>query len=753
MLRRSPMTSACALVVSLGLLGAGTATGASLSAAAVPVTGVVAGRTPVAAVEVETADPLTVRIEEMSPAVLTGGGAVTLSGTVTNASDETWTEINLAPFRSAFPITDTATLNAAAALPDDAYVGDRLTDVAAIHKIDELAPGASASFTTRIPRERLGSSPGVYWVGVHARGVTETQPRDVFTDGRARTFLPVADRATSRLPTAVVLPIRLPVEHTADGQVDGTGDWAALLAPDGELGAVLETARDLEGQPVTWLLDPAVPHAVARLAAGNPARTVEALPTEPSESPQPEDELAPDETTAPVMPTPGEEATANEEPATDALTEAATTWLDDFTDVMADAEVLSLPYGDIDVTTVAETRPQLVDDAWTRSEQVLEALGIDATPTIAPPDGQLSRGAVEAAAPDGLVLLAESGLVEDEGPSPTAGTLLGRRFAATSAGVAAGGPGPESPGTPVGVRQRVAAEAALRDVTGDPNPLVVTPPREWEMTDGAGPLLDLLSGPRFRLQGVTTLVRAAQGPTLGARSLVSPAADGRDAHVPATTVRSAVQWVRRAALLESVLTNPAGFDAQVRDVALTELSHHTRRHPEDAAARIEAGRDQVEDLLGAITISGPASATLSGDSGTIGTTLTNDLAVPVTVNVEVDPASEISVEVPNPVAIAPQSRRRMLLQTSASREGVQSLTLRLADERGRPLGGELSVQVRASQVGGLLWLIMGVGGVVLFGAIAVRWFRRGLSVRGKRLDAAPEPAPGPAAATGEAEQA
>lgn len=730
MLRRSVSTSACALVVSLGLLGAGAATGA--------VTGTVDDDAAAA-----TGDPLRVFIEEMQPSVVTGDRPVRIRGTVTNTSDETWTEINLAPFRSAFPITDSATLNAAAALADDAYVGDRLTDVEALAKVDSLAPGASASFTTTIPRARLGRSPGVYWVGVHASGVTESQPRDEFTDGRARTFLPVAERASAPLPTALVLPVRAPVHHTPDGRVDRTEDWAEMLSSGGLLEAALDVAETTSGRPVTWLVDPAVPHTVARLAAGNPAWTLEPVDSEPTASAEPADELAPDETTAPVLPSPEPGPRARGGNVPDFLVEAAQAWLERFTATMADAEVLALPYGDVDASAVAASRPALLAGAHVRSAQVLEALGVESTPVVTSPDGHLSRAAVETTPSEALVLLGENGLTDDEGPAPTTGTVLGHDFAATSAGIAAGGPGPESPGTPVAVRQRVVSEAVLRDLADDLSPLVVAPPEAWDAGTGAADLLEALDSPRFRLRSLPDLVRSTPGRTLGARSLVHTEAQ-RAAEVPADQVRAAAQWVARARLLESVLRDPAGFDAQVRDLAWPELSHHTRRRSAAALDRIRAGRAEVDALLSSITITGPLAATLSGETGTIGTTVTNGLGVPVTVNVEVDSSADLAVEVPNPIAIPPDSRRRLLLQTTAGREGVQSLTLRVADAEGRPLGGEATVQVRASEVGGLLWLIMGTGAVVLFGAIAVRLFRRGLARRatqGFEPTLAPEPDP------------
>lgn len=737
--RRSPLTPAYALVATLGVLAAGVAVGPAYAAPTPAATSAtLPGTTSTGAAAIAAAprldaseeDPLQLRIEQLTPTVLTRDQVVRISGTVTNASDETWTEINLAPFHSAFPITDAATLNAAAELPDDAYVGDRLTDDQALHKIDELAPGESATFTTRIPRGRLDGSPGVHWVGVHASGVTATQPRDSFSDGRARTFLPVAPANARPVPTALVLPIRATVRHTPEGRIDDTEAWATLLGPGGRLEGLLGVATEADG-PVTWLVDPAVPHAVSRLAAGNPARSLAALPSEPSESPQPEDEAPPNgPTSAPVVPAPAADDGALDEEA-QALAALARGWLEQFREVMADAQVLALPYGDVDVSAMAETDAATLAAAYARSAEVLDALGISSTPVVASPDGQLTRASVEDAPDDALVLLSEDGLTDDDGPLPTTGTILDHEFAVTSSGIAAGGPGPEDPGAPVAVRQRVVSEAVLRQVSGDRSPLVIAPPTQWDVPAGAAVLFSALDTPRFRLSDLRTLVRTTKQRTLGARSLVQTA-DAQESRVPSANVLAATRLVRRARLLESVLTNAAGFDVQVRDTAMTLLSHQTRRRPAVALEAMELATAEIDEMLGSITIAGPASATLSGESGTIGTTLSNGLDVPVTVNVEVDSSEDLVVDVPNPVAIPPDSRRRMLLPTSATREGVQSITLRVADDEGTSLGGEATIQVRASEVGRLLWLIMGGGAIALFGTIAVRLSRRGLSTRANR---------------------
>ena len=63
---------------------------------------------PVAAAE-EEGDPLVVHLDTISPE-LPRDGDVVITGTVTNASDETYTRVNLHAFSSASPILDSATL-------------------------------------------------------------------------------------------------------------------------------------------------------------------------------------------------------------------------------------------------------------------------------------------------------------------------------------------------------------------------------------------------------------------------------------------------------------------------------------------------------------------------------------------------------------------------------------------------------------------------------------------------------------------
>lgn len=680
------------------------------------------------------ADPLRLDLDRLTPTVVTEDtrGSIKLQGTITNVSDETWTAVNVAPFRSAYPITDPTGLAAAADSAVTDYVGDRLTSVTSITTIDSLAPGETARFSTSVPRSALGSTPGVYWIGVHARGQTETIPRDEFTDGRARTFIPVADDSAKALRSALVLPVRLSVRHEADGRLADLDEWAARLDEGGALDELVRAGTAADTSPISWLVDPAVLHAVAQLAQGNPGWDLAADPEQvshlpaasPSASASPDDEDE-DESDATEIPDASDDAAP--EDATAAL---AAQWLDDFTQVLKrpGADVHALPYGDVDVASLARSDGEDLRAAQTRGLEILTSLGVSATPAAAPVEGVMSASAVRELLPETLVLLDDRSVVTDaSAPVPGTGTVAGRRFVTTSVGASEGGPGPEDAGTALAVRQRVVSEAAVRALSGDRAALVVVPPEGWDASNGVAALTEVFSDRTLR---GTTLTAAAQasGTSLPSSALTA-SKEYRDLLVPRANVRAAAQLTRRAALLDEILEEPAALDVQARDLGWSELSYDSRDDVRQARRRIKAASTHVRSLIDKVGITGPAVVTLSGSSGRIGATVTNDLPVPVKVDVEALAGESIEIKVPNPVRVAPDSRNRLLLQADRVQQGVSSVTLRVTTLDGRPVGAEDDFPVRSSQVSGILWLVMLGGAGVLFGAIAFRFFRRGLASR------------------------
>ena len=681
---------------------------------------------PAHAADLDT-DPLVLTLEQMTPAVVQADSKrpVVLRGTVKNVSDETWTGVNVAPFRSASPITDRAELAEAAATPDDEVVGDRLTAVSSLTTIDSLGPGETAPFTATIPRSALSSAPGVYWVGVHARGRTESQPRDEITDGRARTFLPVQASDSRALRSALVLPLRTSVRYEADGRLADASSWLASLREGGELHDLLLAGQSALGTRTSWLVDAAVLHAVGRLADGNPGWELSAS-----------GEKVPHATETPSSTTGTEPAAEGGSDAEDDPTSTARVarrWLDEFVAVLtADgSDVHALPYGDIDVSAVSRQSPHSLVPAQQRALEVLEAFGVEATPAVSPVDGTLSPGTLANLLPKTLVLLEDDALSTDAAaPVPGAGTVEGMPFVTTSGGTSEGGPGPESPGTAVAVRQRALSEATLRGLGGNRSTLVLLPPSGWDADAGTAEFVRLFDTGGLRDVSLSSAASpTATGEVTLAASALNFGPTQRAALLPRSNVRVAKGLQDNGVLLEDMLTHPAGMDVQASDVARTSLSYAARSNPSARREVTQRSRQELRALIDEVEVKGPSVVTLSGSSGRMGATVSNGLPVPVTVRVGAVASDTIEISGPEDVAIAPRSRARLLLEAERVQQGVTTVSLEVSTRDGLATGARDTFQVRSLQVSGFLWLVIGGGAAVLFGAIAFRFFRRGLASR------------------------
>ncbi|VXA91844.1 DUF6049 family protein [Nocardioides sp. AX2bis] len=476
----------------------------------------------VAAAAATPTTPLAVELDDIVPGELPRSGRVQVTGSVTNADEVAWRQVKLYTFIGADPIDDVAELDEAALAPEDLLVGDRVLDETATDLVEVLEPGESASFSLSVPSRLLleeaanGAAepePGVYWFGVHALGESP-EGRDEFTDGRARTFLPLMpEEVASPLPLSLVVPLRTPVSYTADGSVADTGSWAQRLGLGGSLRDRLDFGAAAGSDPVSWLLDPAVVEAVTQLAVANPPRDLsptDVAPDDGGEDGQGDDAEAPSDDASQEPPTdpdgtdgtegdlgysattvpapdpaddasaiPSEDPDASEEPgavppdtgdtSTTEAAERALAWLDRFRDGTGGDEVLALPYGDVDVAAALEREPRTYLEARRRTSAALRSVlgGNDPVPVVAPPDGFLT--AAEIAELDdrdpASLLLGSDEMVQ--GVAPSLATVEGRPVVLASAGASSGGPGPTEALTSLALRQRILAEAALRLVDAD----------------------------------------------------------------------------------------------------------------------------------------------------------------------------------------------------------------------------------------------------------------------------------------------
>jgi hypothetical protein len=695
-----------------------------------------------AAARAEEDAPLAISIDQLTPSTVPEKGVVRVSGTVTNNDKVTWSTINVRPFISAEPMTSAAQLEEAARTPADAVVGDRINDERHKDFIEELAPGDSAPYTFNVPRRLLGAdSPGVYWFGVHALG-ENGQGRDETADGRARTFLPLVPPAREgQLPTALVIPLRHQLVYEADGSVGDLPAWTKTLSTDGRLRSLVDFGAGSGDHTVTWVVDPALIDAVRRIAEGNPGRSLESnLETDENDG---EEEGAPEGVESATPPeasltpsadaTDGPSATAEPEETTDSpldldaldpavqqAAEAAQAWLARLGEAMRpEDQVMTLPYGDVDASGAAVHSPQLLQRATARAGTSLPGFDVTTTPVLSSPSGYLSIAGLRDAEATTTVLVTDAMF----GPAaPSLAVTEGHEVVVSSSGAAAGGPGPDSRTALTAMRQRLLSEAAVRFLHGDGAPLTMVVPHDWNPA-GGGTFFTGLDVPWLDLASVTTIGGAATPAAVDGATLRYPGWQEK-AELDQPAFDSADALIRSGAALQNLLTLNNLVAGTVTDQALGTLSYSARTAPIVNRASAEASRRWIDQRLASVEVSAPRAVTLSSSSGRFQATVTNGLDQPVTVALDAQSDGDLSIEGPARVDVPANGRAAVLLTARTDANGIQDVTLLVTDKRGTPLGARTTLTVRSAQVSNVIWLFVGIGAALLFGAIAVRLFRR-----------------------------
>ena len=685
----------------------------------------------------EQQQPLVPRIRVISPDYVPEHGPIVVRGVVTNASDRTWSAINVHAFMGDSPLTSATDLATAAELPVAAFVGSRITVPGTFASIPSLAPGQPASFRLRLPHAVLPlAGAGVYWFGVHVLGDNgEGDPRVAV--GRDRTFLTYVPHTAAdpgvREDAALVAPVRAGVVRGPDGAVVDPDVWGRSLR-SGPLHALLTLGRATEGRPLTYLLDPAVPDVVRQLARGNPPRSL-GPPTRRSGD-QPSEGPSSNSTADPTTHSTTDGASGGASGTTpDAATRnAARSWLRQLRQQLGSpaSEVLGLPYGDLDVESAVRTGEgsSLLDQALRRSKRFLRGWGLPASLAVAPPPGRTTAFAMQALPRATDVLLDDTGVSADGSSGSTVVRAAGHRVVLGSAAAASGGPGPVSARSSLALRQRILAEAALR-LLDHHQPLVVQLPDSLSRRLGpsffAGldvPWLHLTT-----LGGATSLVPT---PHRSVR-LRTPAPRP---HLVDRLYGTAGSLLADGRTLQSVLPGNHVLLRQLFDEVSGNASYTAAREPYLAVSRTRIIKEWVGDPLGSIDLAAPPSVTLAGTSGRFSALVSNQLDVEVRVTVRASSDDRLKISGGENVRLPPHGQATVSLSASTHQRGVHNVTLRLTSLDGRVLPhASDSFPMRSEQFSGLIWVIIGVGVGLLFAAIAVRLTRRIMRERTRRRTA------------------
>lgn len=672
--------------------------------------------------------PLAVSIESMTPSSVPRRGEITLTGQIRNRSRSTWTDLNVYLFASSSPMTSPDELEEANATPQNLEVGARVTGEGLYDEVDDLEPGESTEYRLSVPRSELefGGS-GVYWVGVHVLGTSE-EGRVDGADGRARTFIPLmSETGEARTTMSVVIPLRSPVRRTAAGQLANVEGWMRRLGDEGRLGRIVDLAGGAFDVPLTWIADPAVLEAAHSLSEGNPSFDL---------APTVEDETGPSGSASPVpesplteSPAPGEAGDGEADPEEELLelseeAEVARDWLDAFVARSGEQDVLALPYGDVDVTTLLRGDfGGTFENSYRLSAEAMEQLGVDSEPVVAPFSGLMPEAAVDHLDPELPLLLSERAAATD---ALTIDLPQGSQALLTSEVARVGGPTPTPPFHALALRQRILAEAAVHGLTHGPDrPLVVSTPelwdpgREWRAA-GFFAGLDL---PWLRTISLGTARALSEAEEYDTRLAYTRRL--RRHELPVANVLATQELGAAGDVLAALLTENDTIDEQVGRSAMLGSSVHARAYAARARARTREISEQVHRRLSQVYVEGSQLVTMSSETGNFAVTLVNGLEEPVTVGIKAETGSdELEIRSPDLVSLGPGQRATVRMPVRSTDIGVHSVRLVPTTEDGRPLGRSTVIKIRSSRVGLVIWLIMGTGAAVFVAAIAMRIVRR-----------------------------
>jgi len=635
---------------------------------------------------------VTVTLSSISP-VLRKGGTFEATGTVVNTGDVPIQTVNAALWVSLSPLeTRTGLAEAAAKAPGD-RLGVRITEPEDLldEMADSLDPGESATFSLKVPVDRLGlGGAGVYPVGVDIRANTPNELRD--TVGRVRTFAPYMPdpRATGRVDVAYVVPFTSSPTAVADGSLLNSS-LADDVAPNGRLGRLLSLASN---GTVTPAIDPNLLAEATTLAGDHTVR-------------QPVAAKVPGNADAAAFVT-------------------------GMKSLVAGRRALVLPFADTDVVSLDHlglTEPLTGLAALGTTSAT--ASGLTGAVTAMPADGYADAAALDTVAAAGIrrIVLSADSLPDLAAGHPAVsiptneGTLAA---VVTDPGLLPTANAPAGVDAPILDLQRFLAETsllALATPKGSTYRVVAALPRDLDVAATTSELLH----PPAAASWVTTKsldeVTAGNAPRYTG-TLRYPKAS-RDQELSLGIVEAVRQLLDRSATLVDIAGDRENASAIWRRAALRGTSIAWRTDPSTGLALVNADAGLLDSQLGGVKLSVPLLVTLTGSSGSFPVTVNNQLNIPVTVYIRitspdtgiVDPGAVQKVEV--------DAKRRVTSRFTANsgRGGVVRLTAHLVTPDGQPLGGGTAFTIRVTQYGIVGWVILGVGVALLMATAVYRQIR------------------------------
>ncbi|GAA3703052.1 DUF6049 family protein [Microlunatus aurantiacus] len=639
-----------------------------------------------------------VSIDQVSPALPSRDQPdekVTLSGRVTNTSDVELSNLQVAFWRSLDPIETAEGMTAALASAANDPLGARALGGSLFVNVPSeddrtLEPDESTSFTitATLAQLELPDIDGIYLIGVHLRGRTDSVGPDI-TVGRGRTFLPVVSETPKekvRQTSVVVLSSRPSLVRTGYFADDHLVDE---LSGDGRLTRLLEAAG---AQGTSFAIDPALVQEVQAMVAGYRVLS--------------------------------DDGTSRE--GTGAA--AAQTWLSRLAGLITSGDGYRLPYGNPDVTA-------LVHDGDTGRLREAVRIGAQVPATaglrllVLPGNGTADEETVQAvAALDPAVILLSDATIRTATAidSPVLRGPAGSTLVRYTAGASGGGPGPAPRSTPAKVQQRMLADtwiAARSAPEGSPagRVRVVTDPNQTAGRDNE------VAAPWLAGATLTQLLTATPAAWSGEYRYTAGA---RDAELTAAQLAAARGLSEQFGTYTDLLVEPrvAQADAAIalpRSVSLSWRDDETRSQRYTSTVE-----DYLDDVLyERISLGVIPRVSTTGRLGTFPITVRNDLpagADPDTNAIKVrivfgSSASQRLTVAPIDIARVDAGQTVTVdAQVQAETNGSVRVRAQLQSPDGISVGRSKPVEVTATQAGTIGWLIAIAAGIVLVGTTVLR---------------------------------
>lgn len=650
--------------------------------------------------------PMTLSIDDVSPATLTVGRPIEVSATVTNNSSRTYTRLRASLWMPSTPASQRAGLTEITSVPTSRPQGSRLDSHTLA--VGNLAAGESQEFSIKVPYDDLGldlgttgTQAGVYPVSVSVEASYGPVSDTMVAADRTLVALPPLD--TSRMhgvSSVLMVPVSAPVVRLVNG--DFVDERLGESLATGRLRHVLDAATAAPPGTMTIAVDPALVRAARAMATGYRVRRAD---------------------------TPIQKARRGRFAA------QSREWVRDLVDVGAEQDLVLLPWGTPDVQSLSRARMSTVVRHSMRAS--VEFAGrftpFSGARVVAwQPGGMLSRRAirnVDASAASTQVVNVDSlpELYDDTDPDAYPRSWVALRGASGPMPVVAassrmGGIPLRPDTTGLELRQALLAEGVVRAMTPQSPPVqTFALPFNWnpgpdaistDMSTTYSPRL--VSGGRL-LDLQVTRTEPYRGEVEGDRRL----------RLPDRTLALLPTYRRARVRVLDMLVRPRRGESRFSEQLAEGASAWWAMFPRAGVHQMQRLVDNARGDLASIDVGVPSFVTQSSASGKFPISVSNNLAVPVDVSLRLTPDnSDISFTVPTSVRLRAGQRSDIQVNTHADGSGLASVRVWVVTPGGYRVSGEKTLQVRSTQIGLVIWVLMGTGLAVLLGAAAIRLARR-----------------------------